>query len=154
MLRAQRAALWTFKRDWVKFGFVLWFWNGVLVVLCWLFISNEVQIFSIRALLVTLGICLLFYAANVLDYVLKVGTRAGLKAQEGMVWDCSFDDFAWSFSKRGGSTLTIPWYLMTISYEHEDAWLVRYEETEIWIFRGALRKAGLEAEFLKRLGSS
>lgn len=151
MLRAQRAAFWEFKWNWIKIGLKLWFWNGVLAVLCWVFISNEVQIYSIRALLVTLGICLLFYAANVLDYVLKAGTRAGLRAQEGTVWDCSFDDHAWTFTKRGSTTLTMPWSLMSIMFEHEDAWLVRYEETELWIFRGPIRKAGLEAEFRQRL---
>lgn len=153
MLRAQRAALWTYKRDWVKFGFVLWFWNGVLGGLCWAFVSNEVRIYSIQALVTTLLVGLLFAVSSVVDYILKIATRAGMRAQEGTVWDCSFDDLAWSFTKRGGSTLTIPWSLMTISYEHEDAWLVSYEKTEIWIFRGPLRKAGLEAEFLKRLMS-
>ena len=153
MLRAQRAALWEFKWDWIKFALRLWFWNGVLVGLCWAFISNEVQIYSIRALLVTLGICLLFAASSIVDYVLKAGTRAGWRAQEGTVWDCSFDDLAWTFTKRGGTTLSIPWTLMKVTFEHDDAWLVRFEETEIWIYRAALRKAGLEEEFRQRLGA-
>lgn len=151
MLRAQRAAFWEFKWNWIKIGLKLWFWNGVLVWLCWGFFASEVQIDPIRALLVTLGICLLFAVSSIVDYFLKAGTRAGLRAQEGTVWDCSFDDLAWTFTKREGTTLTIPWSLMSIMFEHEDAWLVLYEETELWIFRGPIQKAGLEAEFRQRL---
>lgn len=53
-----------------------------------------------------------------------------------------------------GIVLHIPLTLMKILMETEDGWTIEYAGTSIVLFRKALRDAGLEEEFLKRVGAA
>ncbi len=58
----------------------------------------------------------------------------------------------WGVTDSNGVTVTIPWRIMEITFETEDAWVVHFGSDEMTIDRIGLREAGLEDEFRARVG--
>jgi len=76
------------------------------------------------------------------------------KANLGEVWTCTITDEVWSFRRQNGLTLSIPWKIMRLGCVHPDGWLIFYGRSDaenVVVYRQALREAGLEEEFLRRI---
>lgn len=92
--------------------------------------------------------------AFVIGFVwVMVGFLDGLRSRSeaSQVWTCELTDEYWSYQTTNGLRAEIPWKLMRLQMSHPDGWLIDYADSSVWVYRGPLRDAGLEDEFLNRI---
>jgi hypothetical protein len=85
------------------------------------------------------------YAFNEIDRVWRTEVKLAPR------WTTHLLESGLETEHENGLILHIPWKLMEIKSETEDAWTVQYLETKIVIFRKPMREAGFEDEFLRRV---
>jgi hypothetical protein len=71
---------------------------------------------------------------------------------EGEAWQCTMDDERWTSRSKNGLVISIPWKMMKVNCELPDGWAIGYYNSQMWVYREPLRKAGLEEEFKRRIG--
>jgi hypothetical protein len=96
------------------------------------------------------GVMLVYYFVHY-HQSLDAMDRHYRESGDGM-HEAFFDDDRWGVTDHNGVTVTIPWTLMEITLETDDAWIVDYGSDEMTVDRVGLREAGLEDEFRARVG--
>jgi hypothetical protein len=73
-----------------------------------------------------------------------------IRTSSGIVWTCELGPHAWSYDD-GATKTAISWGALRIKSETDEFWEVLAGGQPMPIWRGPLRDAGLEEEFLGRL---
>lgn len=92
--------------------------------------------------------CLWSHLTNVIETVVK----ANINDADG--FQCRLDDFAFETERPNGIVLRIPWKLIKVDMETDEAITVSYgKEESLIVFRKPLRDGGAEAFFFQRLAA-
>lgn len=67
-------------------------------------------------------------------------------------WDCVLTESSWQCTDNDGVTTVFPWRLMKIVKTDPDYWEIYCRNHWVLVYRQALREAGLEEEFERRVG--
>ncbi len=76
------------------------------------------------------------------------------KVNTGKRWTCTLTPDHWITTDQDGLSQSIPWKIMKISVETDDAFIVDYGHAKICILRGPLKAANLEQEFRDRIAAA
>jgi len=152
-MRINKAYARTLLRAWFHYGF-RW---GVILATLFLILTYVVLVWANRAepAYILMAASFSGIATGILGSLWMLRTQvANCNANVDKGWHCVFSDEAWSYSDPEGASMSIPWSIMKLEWEHKDAFLIRFgrAKTGVFVYRKPLQDAGLEEAFRSRIG--
>lgn len=150
--RFARALLKSDWAAWVRSWANYTIWLGLLLSIVVYHGRTDLELSPIRFVVYPFG-----WAAAVSFLYLFIHYHRSLDEMSRMgndSWECVMTDESWTSISGEGVSLSIPWKLMKIDFESDDAWVVSYGSAEMTVDRHSLQDAGLEDEFRSRIGQA